>query len=140
MSAQIRDISERKLAESQLAEREARFRAIFDHAAEAIVLMDATGTVLEINGSATDLLPAGTEAGGEPLWMLDWWGAESSTEVRDGLKENVQEAAAGHVIHTRAQLPGDTGSVDVDFSLIPVMDEGGQVINLLAEARKLVAD
>ena len=74
MSAQVRDISERKQALKTLEDSEARFRAIFDHAVEAIALLDASGSVIEINSAATDMLPLNEYVGNKHLWELTWWG------------------------------------------------------------------
>ncbi len=66
MSAQIRDISDRKQAQKILEEREARFGAVFDHAVEAIALLDASGLVLDINSAARERLPVSVRVGIEP--------------------------------------------------------------------------
>lgn len=48
----IRDISERKRAEADLHEREARLRSIFDTAPDAIIVIDEVGTVETMSASA----------------------------------------------------------------------------------------
>lgn len=51
-----RDITEKKFHERELRAGEARYRAVFDAVGEAISLHDAaTGMVLDINGTMTDL-------------------------------------------------------------------------------------
>lgn len=51
----IRDISERKRAETELREREARMRSILDTAPDAIVVIDEAGTVQSFSVSASRL-------------------------------------------------------------------------------------
>ena len=45
----VRDISKRKRAEGALRESEARYRSIFDNAADGIVVRDIAGNVLDLN-------------------------------------------------------------------------------------------
>ncbi|MEE3717246.1 PAS domain S-box protein [Tumidithrix elongata RA019] len=52
----FRDITERKIAEKQLQEREARYRALMDGASDAIILADRQGKLLEANRKAEKLL------------------------------------------------------------------------------------
>lgn len=141
MSAQIRDISERKVAQKSLEEREARFGAVFNHAVEAIALLDATGLVLEINSAAREMLPVDESVDGKHLWELTWWGSSDSNERRDAMQnlhDNVIEAAQGNTVRTRAELITSRGTHEIDFSLIPVTNEGDEVIFVIAEARKLI--
>jgi len=140
LSAQIRDISLRKIAEANLAEREARFSAVFNHAVEAIALLDSEGCVLEINEAAREMLPIDEPAINKPLWQLPWWNSSNATEQAESeerLQANVMEAKVGKVVHTRATLNAGSDFFELDFSLTPVSDRNNQVIYLIAEARKL---
>ncbi len=141
MSAQVRDISARKKAQRDLEEREARFGAVFDHAVEAIALLDAEGLVLEINSAARKMLPQNESVQGKHLWELGWWGTPDSSEraeAEKSLHDNVVEAAAGTTVRTRSELETSHGILDIDFSLIPVTNESGEVKYLIAEARNLI--
>ncbi len=51
----VLDVSARKRAEAELAAREARYRTILEGAADAIVIVDATGRILEVNPGAERL-------------------------------------------------------------------------------------
>ena len=141
MSAQVRDISERKRTQEALKEREARFGAVFNHAIEAIALLDATGRILEINDAAREMLPVDEEVLGKHLWELTWWGTSDSgerAESIDALRTNVMEAAGGNLVRTRSELATSRGVHELDFSLIPVSNADKDVIYLIAEARKLI--
>jgi len=52
----FRDITERKAAEQRLQEREARYRAVMDHASDAIILANRQGHLVEVNRKAEELL------------------------------------------------------------------------------------
>jgi PAS domain S-box-containing protein len=141
MSAQVRDISERKRSQEALKEREARFGAVFNHAIEAIALLDAQGQIVEINSAAVEMLPVDEEVLNKPLWELTWWGTTDSSERSESakaLRENVMEAADGKLVRTRSELATSRGVHEIDFSLIPVANEKKEVIYIIAEARKLI--
>jgi PAS domain S-box-containing protein len=55
VSAIDRDITESKLAEDTLRNSESRFRTLFSTAPDGIVLMDVSGSILEINPAITTL-------------------------------------------------------------------------------------
>lgn len=46
--ALVKDITARKLADQQLRESEARYRMLFNHAADAILLLDLEGRVIDV--------------------------------------------------------------------------------------------
>lgn len=133
LSAQVRDITERKRRERTLVESEARFRAIFEHAIEAMALLSPTGEVLEINPAARAMLPAFLPQ--KFLWQLDWWFDEEDSasieQSRHALESGVGRCAKGEVIRMRRVL----GAREIDFSMIPVAGPDGRVIYIIAEGR-----
>jgi len=58
----FRDITERKAWEQRLQEREARYRAVMDHASDAIFLANRQGYLIEVNRKAEELLGYSREA------------------------------------------------------------------------------
>lgn len=57
----IRDTTQRRCMEQQLRESEARFRSLFEHAADAIVLFDSSGQVVDANPCACQSFGYGRE-------------------------------------------------------------------------------
>lgn len=148
LSAQIRDIRQRKAIEQALSESEARFRVVFEHAFEAIALLDAKGTVLEMNHAAKSLLPEG-ESEGLNFWDLNWWsnsdvsGSMSQTELdqaREDLKENVMKVISGESVRLMVELSQSGNEIrKIDFSLNPVQDEQGKTKHVIAEGRDITS-
>lgn len=136
LSAQVRDISARKAAEAAVKQSEARFRAVFEHALEAMALLAPDGRVLEINSAAAQLLP--TVPVDAFFWELDWWRGDASEAQRGELKANVERCRSGEVIRARTTLEGADGADhEIDFSLLPVTAGDGEVIYIIAEGRDL---
>jgi PAS domain S-box-containing protein len=141
-TAHIRDITARKQAQAELVESELRFRAIFDNAYEAIGLLTPEGVVLEFNKAAKSLTEGDAPLTGLPLWDLPWFGEEedpaSNQEGRSRLKDAVALGGGGEISRFEASITkpgGDTRTID--FNLIPVKDNDGNVVFLLAEGRDI---
>ena len=50
----LRDVTAQKAAESALAERERRYRALFDQTSDLVIIADLDGTVIDVNREALD--------------------------------------------------------------------------------------
>ena len=141
-SVHLRDIRARKLAERARMESEQRFRTVFDHAMEAIALLDVDGRVLELN-DATRVLLGGAEAVGQTFWTLPWWPQVRDDEERrnrqHAMRDTVERCAAGEQIRTRAEMVDAAGVThEIDFSLRPVR-AAGHVVAIVAEGRDITA-
>lgn len=143
MSAQVRDITARKEAEAALQESERRFRVVFDNAFEAIALLNGRGEVLELNQAAHEMLPEGEVTAGRSLWELNWWRADERLDreaAQDRLKANVDVAREGEPVRLQAGLRLDEERTRyVDFSLMPVLNDAGDVLYIIAEGRDITA-
>lgn len=140
-TAHIRDITKRKKHDAALAESQRRFRAIFDHAFEAIGLLDVDGCVLEINRAGKALTDGDEDLIGQPLWELPWIGREEGQgpDEDDQLKDAVSRAAKGETVHYAVEVNRPDGSLTIDISLVPIRDHTGQVVYLLPEGRSVSA-
>ena len=140
-SAQLRDIRARKAAEQLLRASERRFRTVFDHAMEAIALLDPDGVVLELNDATSALLGSNVDAVGQPFWALPWWPQAANAiergDAQRNLRSTVQRCSAGEEIRTRTELRDAAGQTRViDFSLRPVVDDG-RTVAMIAEGRDI---
>lgn len=137
-TAHLRDITHRKRQEEKLRESERRFRAIFDHAFEAMGLLAPDGTVLEINRAGRLMTEGQSQLVGLPLWDLPWAGSdlEPDDSARQRLKAAIAQAARGERVRYIADLRRGEGDVrKIDISLTPVKDELGHAIYIVPEGR-----
>ena len=136
-SAQLRDLSASKLAAQELARTRASLQTVFDHAVQAMALIDLDGSVLEMNTAARQLLPEGTDPRGEYFATLPFFSVDAAT-TEGQLTEAIRECLSGtsYRVTTSIELPAE-GTRELDFSLTPVMD-GTTVFAIVAEARDLL--
>lgn len=136
-TAHLRDITERKRAQERLRESERRFRAIFEHAFEAIGLLSADGTVLEINRAGRALTEGTARLEGLPLWDLPWAGGEFATDdfARQRLKAAIAACAKGETVRYTAEIKRGSATHKIDLSLVPVKDQTGKVVYIVPEGR-----
>src|SRR6185295_13945665 len=102
-------------------------------------LLDAQGTVLEINKVALDAVGITlADVEGKPFWTTFWW--QVSEEVNRTLRESIRRAAQGEVVRWDAEIYGRAGgkeTIIIDASLCPVFDDNGTVVFICAEGRDI---
>ena len=132
-----RDVTERAQAAAALVDSERRFKAIFNSTYQLIGLLDAHGTVLEVNRTALDF--AGLEQAdviGRPFWEILWGGL--SPRARERVRKAVQEAAVGSPVRYEEEVVLESGQRRIlDFTLKPVPDESGKTVMIIPEGRDI---
>jgi PAS domain S-box-containing protein len=139
-TAHMRDVTQRRQRDEKLVESERRFRAIFEHAFEAVGLLSPDGTVLEINRAGRLLTEGLSELVGLPLWELPWTGSdgEGDDSARQRLKNAIAQAARGEVIRYSENINRPAGGPRrIDITLTPIKDEKGRIIYIVPEGREL---
>jgi len=123
-----REIYRRKLA-----------RITLDSMVQFVGLLDAQGTVLEINQVALDAVGIKlSDVEGQPFWTTFWW--QVSPEINATLRESILRAAQGEFVRWDAEIYGRFGgkeTIIIDASLMPVKDEQGNVVFITAEGRDI---
>jgi PAS domain S-box-containing protein len=121
------------------AHREKLARIVVDQMYQFVGLLDANGTTLEINRAALDGAGIRLEdIRGKPFWEARWWTV--SQETQDHQRELVRRAHDGEFVRCDVEIYGQAAgeeTIIIDFSLLPVKDQNGKVVFLLAEGRNI---
>ena len=119
--------------------REKIARITLDSMVQFVGLLDAKGTVLEINQVALDAVGIKlSDVEGKPFWTTFWW--QVSEEINAGLREAIQRASQGEFVRWDTPIYGRAGGTEtiiIDASLMPVKDEQGHVVFIAAEGRDI---
>ena len=114
-------------------------RITLDSMVQFVGLLDAEGTVLEINHVALDAVGIKlSDVEGRPFWTTFWW--QVSEEINATLRESIRRAAQGEFVRWDAEIYGRAGgkeTIIIDASLMPVKDEQGKVVFITAEGRDI---
>lgn len=127
----------KKDTEQALSETTQRFQAIFDQAFQLIVLLEPDGTLIEANQTALDF---GNYQPSEVLerkfWDTPWW--ESSPTSQQDLRTNIKQVSAGKFVRSEYEITGvNHQSIVIDISFKPLLNETGEVFQILAEGRDI---
>ena len=114
-------------------------RITLDSMVQFVGLLDAKGTVLEINHVALDAVGIKlSEVEGKPFWTTFWW--QVSEEINATLRESIRRASQGEFVRWDTEIYGRSGgkeTIVIDASLMPVKDERGNVVFIAAEGRDI---
>ncbi len=114
-------------------------RITLDSMVQFVGLLDAEGTVLEINHIALDAVGVNlADVEGKPFWTTFWW--QVSEEINATLRDAIRRAAQGEFVRWDTEIYGRAGGKDtiiIDASLMPVKDTRGKVVFITAEGRDI---
>ncbi len=114
-------------------------RITLDSMVQFVGLLDAQGTVLEINQVALDAVGIKlSDVEGKPFWTTFWW--QVSEEINATLRDSIRRAAEGEFVRWDTEIFGRSGGTEtiiIDASLMPVKDEQGKVVFITAEGRDI---
>lgn len=133
------EIDERKRTEEALRQNEQKFRAVFEQAFQFVGVLTAEGVVLQANQTALQFAGIKEESVlGKFFWETPWW--THSAEMQKRLRAAIQQAAEGNLVRFEATHCAADGQLRlIDFSLKPVMDADGHVVQLIPEGRDITA-
>ncbi len=137
-SRRVRDVT-LSAADDLQTHREKLARIVVDEMYQFVGLLDADGITLEINRAALNGAGIGLDdIQGRPFWEARWWAV--SAETVDAVREYVRRAGQGEFVRCDAVVYGKAAgeeTIVIDFSLLPVRDQGDNIVFLLAEGRNI---
>ncbi len=114
-------------------------RVTLDSMVQFVGLLDANGTVVEINKVALNAVGITlADVEGRPFWTTFWWQVSAATN--DELRAMIARAAAGEFVRWDTEIYGRAGgkeTIIIDASLMPVTDDDGTVVFICAEGRDI---
>jgi PAS domain S-box-containing protein len=114
-------------------------RIILDSMVQFVGLLDAKGTVLEINQVTLDAVGITlSDVEGRPFWTTFWW--QVSEKIKTTLQASILRAAGGEIVRWDTEIYGRAGgkeTINIEASLIPVKDGRGKVTFIVAEGRDI---
>lgn len=119
--------------------REKFARIVLDEMYQFVGLLDVDGMTLEINRAALE--GAGIrldDIQGRPFWDARWWAVSKETVA--ATREFVRRASRGEFVRCDTEVYGRASgeeTIVIDFSLLPVRDQDGRIVFLLAEGRNI---
>lgn len=134
------DVSERRRVDEERESSERRFRAMFDSAYQFQGLLDLDCRILEANPTALELLRPATSIEalrGLEFWEASWW---TTPEAGTWARIACEAAKTGRIAKQELELQNASGQrVVMDFSVKPIRDAEGRVVQLLVEGRDMTA-
>ena len=135
----IRDLSDRVAIQKELADTAKKFKSIFNQTFHLTWLIDKNGLVDEINGSALELLQEEAETmSGQKIWETAWWANNevASQQLKTALE---RESQLQDFVRFQSNISYKEESYTFDFSIEPLKNEDGEVIEYILEGRDITA-
>ncbi|MBP2231392.1 PAS domain S-box-containing protein [Azospirillum agricola] len=136
MEGVLLDITERRDAALALRERERRFQAIINSAADFVGLLTPDGVLIEANEAALRFIQAdATAVCGRPFWETPWWiGCPEQPLLREGI---VRAASGDSLRFETTHASPDGVVIHLDCSLRPMRDAADAIAFLVVEGREI---
>ncbi len=114
-------------------------RAVFEATYEFVMLLDASGTLLNVNQTTLTFCDVEREVVVDhPFWASPLW--HDSAKNKRRLKEAVHQAILGQSVKLEAKARGkDQQLAVIDLSMRPVTNAEGEIVKIIVEGRDVTA-
>lgn len=130
-SGAVINISQRRRVEQALRASERRTRKILDSLFSFIGVVSLEGILLEANKTALNAAALSPEdVIGKPFAETYWWSHSPASQIQ--LRAAIEQAKQGEIVRYDAEVCVKDGRlIVIDFTLVPVFDKAGEVIEYL---------
>lgn len=128
----LNNVTERKLAQAEIAEKDRRLTAVFEQTYQHSILLDPSGAVLTINQSGLEFIQCDPAALiGKSIWQIPCWETISDKGFLQG---SIKEAANGKMVRHDYELTLQSGEIaTMATTLKSILDPQGNTEILLFE-------
>ncbi|MBA4710298.1 PAS domain S-box protein [Aquitalea aquatica] len=137
--AMVEDVSLKKQAEMAIRSSSERIRKVLDALFTFVGVLSIDGVLLEANRAPLE--QAGLDlpdVQGKPFWDCYWWNYHP--DIQSGLRQAISRATTGETIRYDVVVRMKHDSrMTIDFMLTPLMDDAGQICNLIASGIDITA-
>jgi PAS domain S-box-containing protein len=130
------DVTEQYHLRKQIEQQKQRLQGIFDDMKSMVALLDIDGTLTFINNTPLKLVNLKqTDVLGRQFWDLHFFSYDEQVLLR--VKDDCLKAADGKISFNDIAISTPRGLFWIEFSVHPVINEAGEVIQLVAEGRDI---
>lgn len=140
MAGTGQDITERREAERRLAARETVLRAMLDHTATFLALLDPDGRLVEISRAPLRLTKVERQdVIGARFWETPWWAPDP--HLQREVRADVRAALQDRPVRRRTRyFTSELQERTADCVYTPLHDDHGTVIHVMVEGTDVTAD
>jgi len=130
------EIAERQNSEKALKKSEQTFHTLFDNSFQFIALLDSDGCIIKVNKTALAFRNLrASDVEGKLFRDTPWW--QDSPELLQQLDDAIFKVKATRQTVRFEIFSNRVREIYLDFSLKPFLDEDGNLLHIIAEAREV---
>lgn len=120
-----------------LKKSELKFRTIFNHSFQLSAVLTPSGLIEDMNRTALNFSGLKFEdIAWKPFWECPWQNHDGNSRAR--LIDAIARASRGEIIRYETLAVSKKDKLrNIDFSIIPIFDDNGEVLFLMPEARDI---
>lgn len=124
------DVTERRLQEREIREREDQLRRVLDQLFAFVGVLSLDGLVDYANRAPLDAAGLKLEdVAGRPFWEAPWWSYDEAIQSR--LKAAIEQARGGELVRYDVPVMLGDRPITIDFQLAPLRDSAGIITGLI---------
>ncbi|MDL1956196.1 MAG: PAS domain S-box protein [Candidatus Desulfofervidus auxilii] len=132
----MRDITEQKKLYREVEKAKEDLRRFIDSLFSFVAKLDKNGNILMINKTAAEAMGyKSKELIGKHFSEIHFWNYDK--KLQEKINQYINKVALGNTVISEEKIWTKNGFITIQFTLIPVFDEKGEVEYLIAEAEDI---